>query len=200
MTLDTQQANDIIQSLLLRLAEGMAVYGYTSVDVIKYSPLASGSLGRFGTPRAMTASILEQTGPVDLVFSRGYLPDDQTVTIDPSASPDQLFVTFSPFAALELTINSLTETHGPNEDLSLAYLRVLCLVHEGKITLHNNGYGFAPRVSDGLDHPITECTVASCLRYGWVRWENGPFNGSKAVLTQEGRQYLMDNAKNAATS
>lgn len=188
----TQTGNDTIRSLLLRLAEGMAIYGYTSVDVIEYTTSVSCNLGRFSTPAAMADCVLNQNGPVDLEFSRGYRPDDQRVTINPAAAPDQLFVTFSPFAALELTINSLTEKKGPNEDLALAYLRVLCLVHEGKITLYNNGFGFAPRVSDGLEQPITECTVASCLCYGWVRWESGPFNGSKAVLTPEGRQYIID--------
>tara|TARA_E500000318_G_scaffold110111_1_gene124724 strand:+ start:1764 stop:2363 length:600 start_codon:yes stop_codon:yes gene_type:complete len=188
----TSQANK--RSILISLAEKMAAYGYTDVDVIKYTTSATSNLGRFSTPAAMADCILNQNGLVELVFSRGYRPDDQKVTIDLAAAPDQMFVIFSPFAALELTINSLTEKKGPDEDLALGYLRVLCLVHEGKITLHNNGTGFAPRVSDGLDQPITECTVGSCLCYGWVRWEDGPFNGSKAVLTPEGSQYIIDHA------
>lgn len=182
------------RSMLIAVATEMVRYGYTETEVIEYSVSDSTRLGRFSDPEAVTDCILGQSSDVELVFSRGYLPDNQKLTVHPAHPPNELFGIHSAFGALELALNTVRPVAPPDNEISPSYLRILALAHQGQITLHNNGYGFWPMFADGEHQPINECLVASCLSHGWLEWDKGPFRGSKAILTAEGRRYFRAHA------
>ncbi|MFX4226428.1 MAG: hypothetical protein ACFHHU_00635 [Porticoccaceae bacterium] len=187
------------RSMLIAVATEMARYGYTDAEVIEYSVSDSTRLGQFTDPETVTDCILGQSSDVELVFPRGYLPDNQRLTVHPAHAPEEMFGIHSAFGALELALNAVRPVAPPDNELAHCYLGILALAHQGQISLHNNGFGFWPMFADGERQPINECLVASCLSHGWLEWDKGPFRGSKAILTAEGRRYFRANANANST-